>query len=59
MTAAEAVFEWLAAGASGREVTSYPERLKKTWVWDELYRVRNIRLRVLQPAEVADARSRV
>ncbi len=43
MTAAEAVFEWLAAGASGREVTSYPERLKKTWVWDELHRVRNIR----------------
>ena len=43
MTAAEAVFEWLAAGAAGREVTAYPERLKKTWVWDELYRVRNIR----------------
>jgi len=43
MTAAEAVFDWLAAGAAGREVTSYPERLKKTWLWDELYRVRNIR----------------
>ncbi len=43
MTAAEAVFEWFAAGASGREVTAYPERLKQTWVWDELYRVRNIR----------------
>jgi electron-transferring-flavoprotein dehydrogenase len=43
MTAAEALFDWLAAGASGHEVTSYPERLKKSWVWDELYRVRNIR----------------
>ena len=43
MTAAEAVFEWLTAGESGREVTAYPEQLKKTWVWDELYRVRNIR----------------
>ncbi len=43
MTAAEAVFDWLVDSDAGREVTSYPERLKKTWVWDELHRVRNIR----------------
>jgi len=43
MTAAEAVFEALAADAPAREVTSYPERLRRTWLWDELERVRNIR----------------
>jgi electron-transferring-flavoprotein dehydrogenase len=42
MTAAEALFDAL-ADASVVEVKSYPERLKETWVWDELYRVRNIR----------------
>jgi electron-transferring-flavoprotein dehydrogenase len=43
MTAAECVFENLSAGAPAREVTAYPERLKKTWLWDELYRARNVR----------------
>ena len=42
MTAAEAIFEHLQA-AGGAEAVGYPERLKHTWVWDELYRVRNIR----------------
>jgi len=42
MTAAEALFDAL-ADESVVEVKSYPERLKETWVWDELYRVRNIR----------------
>ncbi len=42
MTAAEALFEALRDDAS-REVTAYPEKLRKTWLWDELYRVRNIR----------------
>ena len=28
------------AGARG---DAYPERLKQSWIWDELYRVRNIR----------------
>jgi electron-transferring-flavoprotein dehydrogenase len=42
MTAAEALFDAL-ADPSMREVTAYPERLRQTWVWDELYRVRNIR----------------
>ncbi len=42
MTAAEALFDALADEAVA-EVKSYPERLRQTWVWDELYRVRNIR----------------
>ena len=42
MTAAEALFEALRDDAA-REVTAYPEKLRKTWLWDELYRVRNIR----------------
>ncbi len=44
MTAAEAVFELLQAeGATGKEAVDYPHRLRDTWVWDELYRVRNIK----------------
>jgi electron-transferring-flavoprotein dehydrogenase len=42
MTAAEALFEAL-ADASVVEVKSYSDRLRQTWLWDELYRVRNIR----------------
>ena len=42
MTAAEALFEAL-ADESVVEIKSYPDRLKQTWLWDELYRVRNIR----------------
>ena len=42
MTAAEALFEALRDDAAS-EVTAYPEKLRKTWLWDELYRVRNIR----------------
>jgi len=42
MTAAEALFDAL-ADEGVVEVKRYPERLKQTWVWDELYRVRNIR----------------
>jgi electron-transferring-flavoprotein dehydrogenase len=42
MTAAEALFDAL-ADERALEVTAYPERLKQTWLWDELYRVRNIR----------------
>ena len=42
MTAAEAVFDALAEDGA-REVTDYPERLRKSWVWSELARVRNIR----------------
>ncbi len=43
MVAAEAVFEHLSGGANGDEVTAYPEKLKVSWVWEELYRARNIR----------------
>ena len=42
MTAAEALFEHLRTGG-GTEVVGYPERLRHSWVWDELHRVRNIR----------------
>ena len=42
MSAAEAVFDALADEGT-REVTDYPERLRKSWVWPELARVRNIR----------------
>jgi electron-transferring-flavoprotein dehydrogenase len=41
MIAAEAVFEALDGDTA--EVTTYPERLRASWVWDELRRVRNIR----------------
>jgi electron-transferring-flavoprotein dehydrogenase len=44
MTAAEAAFEALAAaGAEPIVLSDYPERMKRSWVWDELYKVRNIR----------------
>jgi electron-transferring-flavoprotein dehydrogenase len=42
MLAAEAAFEALAQDEPG-ELTAYPERLKKSWVWTELKRVRNVR----------------
>jgi electron-transferring-flavoprotein dehydrogenase len=44
MVAAEAVAALLAGGAgAGAECAAYPDLLKKSWVWQELYRVRNIR----------------
>lgn len=43
MTAAECVFEALTGDEDAKVVASYPERLQKTWLWDELRRVRNIR----------------
>jgi len=42
MTAAEAVFEHLRTGG-GTEVVGYPERLRHSWVWEELHGERNIR----------------
>jgi electron-transferring-flavoprotein dehydrogenase len=41
MVAAEAVAETLASDAA--EAVSYPERLKQSWLWRELYHVRNIK----------------
>lgn len=44
MTAAEATFAALTGeGEAPREIAAYPEQLKKTWLWDELYSVRNVR----------------
>ncbi len=43
MTAAEALFGHLTAAEAGAEVATYPDRLRTTWLWDELHRVRNIR----------------
>ncbi|MBI3420372.1 MAG: electron transfer flavoprotein-ubiquinone oxidoreductase [Proteobacteria bacterium] len=44
MVAAESVFAHLQSGVgAGDEVTVYPDNLKKSWLWKELYKVRNIR----------------
>ena len=43
MTAAEACVDHLAAADAATEAASYPERLRQTWLWDELSSVRNIR----------------
>jgi electron-transferring-flavoprotein dehydrogenase len=43
MVCAEAAFEALASGAERPLLESYPERLRRSWLWDELYRVRNVR----------------
>ncbi|MBC7908558.1 MAG: electron transfer flavoprotein-ubiquinone oxidoreductase [Rhodospirillaceae bacterium] len=42
MVAAEAVVALLGDN-SGTEAHAYPRELKKTWLWDELFKVRNIR----------------
>jgi len=42
MVAAEAILEQL-ANDGAREVTTYPERLRQSWLWEELEKVRNIR----------------
>ncbi len=42
MVAADAAFDAIAAGDAAR-LAEYPDRLKASWVWDELYRVRNVR----------------
>ncbi|RED48597.1 electron transfer flavoprotein-ubiquinone oxidoreductase [Aestuariispira insulae] len=44
MTAAEAIFEALTGEAEApREIVAYSDAMKKSWVWDELYRSRNLR----------------
>lgn len=44
MLAAEAVFDVLAEDtAAGVEPKAYAEKMENSWLWDELYRVRNIR----------------
>jgi electron-transferring-flavoprotein dehydrogenase len=41
--AAEAVFAAVAAGRGADEVAEYPEQLRQSWLWEELYQVRNIK----------------
>ena len=43
MVAAEAIFESLDAMAPGHEPASYGDKLQDSWLWTELYKVRNIR----------------
>ena len=43
MVCTEAVFDALMSEEAPAVVEAYPETLKKTWLWDELYRVRNVR----------------
>lgn len=43
MVAAEAAFEALSSGVEQPTLDAYPERLKASWLWDELHRARNIR----------------
>lgn len=42
IVAAEAAFEHLRKDAAG-ELVDYPDNLKKSWLWKELYQARNIR----------------
>jgi electron-transferring-flavoprotein dehydrogenase len=43
MLAAEAIFELLKEKTDDNEAVSYPEKFKQSWLYDELYRARNIR----------------
>ena len=43
MLAAEAAIAALAADAPPAEILSYPAAVKKSWLWQELRQVRNIR----------------
>ena len=43
MLAAEAVFNALTGEAEQAEAASYEAAIKKSWIWEELRRVRNIR----------------
>ena len=43
MIAAEAIFEALGSAEDNREPISYSDKLQKSWLWSELYKVRNIR----------------
>ena len=43
MLAAEAVFELVSGDATGKEPASYAKKIESSWLWSELYKVRNIR----------------
>lgn len=41
MLAAEAIVEAVGAGKSGEELTNFDPKMKASWLWDEMYSVRN------------------
>ncbi len=43
MIAAEAVFAELSQATPAQEITTYRAQLEQSWIWPELYQVRNIR----------------
>ncbi len=43
MLAADAVVALLSNAEGGQEAHAYPQALRDNWLWDELYRVRNVR----------------
>ena len=43
MLCAEAAFDAMFAGTPSPVLEAYPQALKDSWVWEELYRVRNVR----------------
>ncbi len=43
MVAAEALFDHLTKNNTTPEATDYRSRLEASWLWDELYKVRNVR----------------
>ena len=43
MVAAESLVAMMEGAGYGGECTAYPENLKQSWIWQELYKVRNIR----------------
>ncbi|SMB26926.1 Electron transfer flavoprotein-ubiquinone oxidoreductase [Sterolibacterium denitrificans] len=43
MMAAEAVADALAAGRSADELTSYPQKFRESWLYEELHRARNFK----------------
>ena len=43
MLAADAVVALLGESEGGQEALAYPQMLRDNWLWDELYRVRNVR----------------
>lgn len=43
IVAAESLVAFLQKEGTTNECTAYPENLKKSWAWSELYKVRNIR----------------
>jgi len=43
MLAAEAIFDQLRSDMPAGEASSYGRKIESSWLWDELYRVRNIR----------------